>query len=716
MPRETSKTSATQLTTPPDSLKRRPKGRETTLNLKPKINQISPFRNATITKFSGPNGKEPIQLPTPSLIQHKQITTTEQQLSLSKSTLEKLSAFRYKPQISNKIATIETLSTDARSKEACQSPWYPARHNQSYFSSCADPHRSCGDSTYETVENFALTSDNNPTDAQSTRYGHYSSDQARKIDLPLFESAKEVITEICEVSSDAQCNVELHSNNYGYALKRDPELLPYELSTNTAKMMLNICPHLTEGVEMSADHFEYDVLPIPPGRHLEADRTIESGRSFDSVAVEQSYPDGYGIVSGHISRDMYTNNAFDEGLHDIDLLEITLEPGSPNTLPGKMVDTGHKPQTPDTPQSALHTHSNVQKSDYLILTANVSRDENITYGHSVTGIVLEVDDPFGMGEEEEEELLKLAQVPQSTEVIIVTEGFAPSTSVQGAICTGYKSDEVYDSALPFSPPKFRAQSRSPKLGDNPYTINHSKTSPEGMTNFEPPPGPDEEDWSFVQSRPPGTLSGPPNRTLLSAHRPLSLMSSVPKKSGERIPVRLNRSDPTILILDDRHEHEQLQPFARPVFPKLIPDRSPVVELSANSFLRVCFRIGEMYREGSRCCTALGGDAVIELFARVGFSSREPGTIKQHFQFLDLWHDRPPIAPGILGSYRTTALAESESKVFLDGQGGKMARCLGRLKRDSKSNTGWLLHIINIRETDWEEIRWTRRIVSGDYSS
>jgi hypothetical protein len=45
----------------------------------------------------------------------------------------------------------------------------------------------------------------------------------------------------------------------------------------------------------------------------------------------------------------------------------------------------------------------------------------------------------------------------------------------------------------------------------------------------------------------------------------------------------------------------------------------------------------------------------------------------------------------------------------------MARCLGRLKRDPRNPAAWLFHIINIRETDWEEIRWTKRIVSGDCS-
>ena len=167
------------------------------------------------------------------------------------------------------------------------------------------------------------------------------------------------------------------------------------------------------------------------------------------------------------------------------------------------------------------------------------------------------------------------------------------------------------------------------------------------------------------------------------------------------------------MLDDSHEYKPLKPFARPNFPILVPDRCAVVGTSAQTFLRVCFRIGEMFKEGARC-NVMSQDAVIELFARVTFSSREPGTTKQHFQFADLWHDRPPFPTGLLTNYKATGLAESESKVFVGAKEAMMARCLGRLKRDSKNEAGWLLHIITVRSTDWEEIRWTKRIVSADH--
>lgn len=121
----------------------------------------------------------------------------------------------------------------------------------------------------------------------------------------------------------------------------------------------------------------------------------------------------------------------------------------------------------------------------------------------------------------------------------------------------------------------------------------------------------------------------------------------------------------------------------------------------------------MFQAGAKC-HALGLNSFIELFARVNYSHREPGTTKQHFQFLDLWVDRPPTPNGILASFKTTGLAESESRIFIDCQEKKLARVLGRLTKDPKrGDSPWTLDIISIRGTNWEEIRWTRRIVSGD---
>lgn len=192
------------------------------------------------------------------------------------------------------------------------------------------------------------------------------------------------------------------------------------------------------------------------------------------------------------------------------------------------------------------------------------------------------------------------------------------------------------------------------------------------------------------------------------------MPSSPLKetTPDKFPSLESSQNNTHIPLNDKHEYLPLAAFARPKFPPLVNDRCPVNGLSSQTILRVCFRIGEMLKEGGRC-NALGQDAIVELFARVNFSSRESGTTKQHFQFVDLFHDRPPFAKGILANFKTTGLADSESKVFIESSETLMARCLGRVKKDIR-NGNWLIHIINIRVTDWEEIRWTKRIVCGEF--
>jgi hypothetical protein len=152
-------------------------------------------------------------------------------------------------------------------------------------------------------------------------------------------------------------------------------------------------------------------------------------------------------------------------------------------------------------------------------------------------------------------------------------------------------------------------------------------------------------------------------------------------------------------------------FAGPNFPPRVIDRSPIVGVSASMVLRTCFRVGELIREDGYC-EGLGQDAIIELFARISSSSREAGTSKQLFRFADLFHDHPPHPNGVLENCRAYGLQETESRRLLGPEGiGQMVRCLGRWKRMAVG-TGWLFHIINIRTTDWEEVRWTKGIAGA----
>lgn len=322
----------------------------------------------------------------------------------------------------------------------------------------------------------------------------------------------------------------------------------------------------------------------------------------------------------------------------------------------------------------------------------------------------EVDDEYPLEEGLEEDMLSLPEHCHG-----VVESFLVPPSLQYSFGYDQMSGEVYDKSLQFSPPKSRPSSASPRKTPDGSIANVHSPSQAGNADLVPGQMYDE-DWSFIRSIPlmPDRAAesssavgvGPVTKRTIPLGPRKQPVPSSPAKTQNAIQTSIPG-----LTLDDSRDYEPLKPFARPDFPGLVADRCPIVGVSAQNFLRVCFRIGEMFKEGSRC-RALKQDAVIELFAKVTFSSREPGTMKQHFQFADLWHDRPPFPNGLLLNYMSSDLAETESRVFVGAKEHLMARCIGRLRRDRKHVTGWLLDIINVRPTDWEEIKWTKRIVSA----
>lgn len=448
---------------------------------------------------------------------------------------------------------------------------------------------------------------------------------------------------------------------------------------------------------------------------------------YDKVEAVNTSLDGNEMVTRHISEGLYASDAFDNSLDDDRLAIASLPAISQITLkdePKKLNPTGATLQMPCSSPIVVQPRCDPQLDDHGVVSPIDPEVRDPSYSYVSAAVAISgLDDEYNIEKEDEKEFLRLADLPESTKPFMNTaERFVALTTVQDAICIGSDAGVLYDSSLQFSPPKFGASLvplDTSEFAHVHYTNNSSAQSPKVRTDLERPLETEEEDWPFIRSGIQIDLSSPASKGV--THPPNPVLLSLPTE--RRVPMQIREQttrgggylSSTILVADDSNEYKKPRPFARPPFPQLTLDRCPVVGLSAQSFLRVCFRIGEMYREGARC-HELGLDAVIELFARVDFSSRESGSIKQHFKFLDLWHDRPPFATGVLASYKTTGLAESESKVFLNGEGGKMARCLGKLKRDAKSNTGWLLQLINIRETDWEEIGWTRSIVSGDPSA
>lgn len=139
------------------------------------------------------------------------------------------------------------------------------------------------------------------------------------------------------------------------------------------------------------------------------------------------------------------------------------------------------------------------------------------------------------------------------------------------------------------------------------------------------------------------------------------------------------------------------PFIRAPFAKPVRDRPVIHALHSQPVLRTCFRIGEALNAG---CAAVSSDTdcIIELYARVSSSTREPGTYKQRFRFADLFTaDKPPFLTGVYTLWRGVELWEHGSRVFLGEAGkGRMARVVGRMRKEEGN---WMMAILCVWEVD-----------------
>jgi hypothetical protein len=158
-------------------------------------------------------------------------------------------------------------------------------------------------------------------------------------------------------------------------------------------------------------------------------------------------------------------------------------------------------------------------------------------------------------------------------------------------------------------------------------------------------------------------------------------------------------------------HVQLvdtKPIVRPPFPSQARDRSPVIGLSPNCLLRTCFRVGEAINAG---CGAVknGKNVVLELYARI--LSTERTETKQHFVFCDLFHSKPPYIHAEYDAtiWKSVDRHEYDARRFLQGDGYKMCRCIGKMKRNGNE---WMLTILNIWEAKMDDILWVEGIVNA----
>lgn len=196
---------------------------------------------------------------------------------------------------------------------------------------------------------------------------------------------------------------------------------------------------------------------------------------------------------------------------------------------------------------------------------------------------------------------------------------------------------------------------------------------------------------------------PAKRSLSPKLQWLSPKTFTPAKSS-RTPVSPN-DDPRNHVPVDAYGRPV--PFARPPFPKAVQDRSPILGLTNRMVLRICFRIGEALNAAA-VASRENVDAIIELYARVVFSSREAGGgYKQNFQFGDLFTDKPPYLSGTYTLWKGVEVWDNDSKRFVGEQGrGKMARVLGRIKKTEPGQgqgPGVEMVILSVWEVDWEDI-------------
>lgn len=147
-----------------------------------------------------------------------------------------------------------------------------------------------------------------------------------------------------------------------------------------------------------------------------------------------------------------------------------------------------------------------------------------------------------------------------------------------------------------------------------------------------------------------------------------------------------------------------KPIVRKPFPPSILDRSPIFGASQGVVLRTCFRVGEALVTGSHAVRN-GKDVVIELYARVTSSWREPSPgRKQYMIFKDLYHDNPPYLEGTFELWQQSQLWDLDSKVMLESSNGAgvMCRAIARMRRDGQK---WRLEVLSVWEASWDDINF-----------
>ncbi|PQE25402.1 hypothetical protein CJF30_00000109 [Rutstroemia sp. NJR-2017a BBW] len=654
--------STPQLVTPPDTNKKLNKRGISVIQNPTKSSEL--FQSSNFSNPLAAKGKSSRDVPR-SINSLQGFITTEDQLKfnsngIANTTLQKLAAFRYKPVEENSTSDVqENLEQDQALQSLGEVDNTALDHG----------HMPINDSFF----NEALWTDDNQHQSVEAAFCVENSSSAVISDEPM---------KYTSLTADRTWHDSEHS-----AQRPQQDITPLELqAVENSRSLLG--HQMTHG-KMDVVSQQFSAVDIVNKTSVVEPLKSPKDFSFVGIPAENLSIAPRYIINGDTDHSLATNHLADENLDD-DLPDEDLLAFFDDTRVSEssVVSPGIGP---------------IKCSEVAVCTReapHLQHSPTCEQRGSAPSLPVETneEDEYPIDEDFEDAISKL---PGLHTGVIETFHLPPSIEIPADdTCT---DKEVYDNTLQFSSPRSLA-SESEGMAQPVSANRSSRLVPHVL---EVPATSEEADWSYIMSKTPALANTVDCQS--TAGLTQELIFRTPSESR---PVKSANTNKLPSCIDDSHEYLPLPPFARPPFPMLVRDRCPVDGLTAKTFLRVCFRIGEMLKEGGRC-NALDQDAIIELFARVTFSSREFGTTKQHFQFADLFHDRPPFAKGILAHFNPTKLVDAESRVFLESGQPLMARCLGSLKKDLKSG-GWLLHIINIRVTDWEEIGWTKRIVSADH--
>ncbi|KAI0421513.1 hypothetical protein F5X98DRAFT_370645 [Xylaria grammica] len=322
-------------------------------------------------------------------------------------------------------------------------------------------------------------------------------------------------------------------------------------------------------------------------------------------------------------------------------------------------------------QTSLWNKENIHLDSAGAIHNTVASDEQIKLGHEY----LDED----VTDEDMAQLL--AEPPES-----IKENHMPPSSVQGWDYESRSAAE-YDPTLKRSSPL------------NSQEIDARATNIAGNWQAEDLLD-DDVDWNAVLANP-------------NAIQEPSLADSLPKTE---ISKYVNVGTHTKRPGGARPHSDEAEPFAafiRPSFPEKIRDRPSVPGMSSDTLLRACFRTGAMISQ-TVYSFSHQQDVLFELYARVTYSSREALSRKQHFQFVDLFKDQQPYPAATLTNWRIDSQLDKDSATFLDTSGGpRLCWCVCKPVRDLKAAIGWTYAVLKIKEVNWEQILWAKRMICGD---